>query len=507
METITIYIGGAAHTMPYEAPRVLAAFLEPYGFPMPCGGAHTCGKCRVTAYGALSPLSKTEKRLLTVDEQLSNVRLACCAQALGGCTIHARAPENARVETAGLSAQRSDASPFGTQGYAFAVDIGTTTAAVYLVDLTRARPAEAASALNAQASYGADVIARIARCAESGVRPLQEAILGQLDGLFTVLLKRSGLDARVVRGVVLTGNTTMLHLAAGLDPAGIAAAPYTPQSLFGVMESARRLFAALPPDVPVYFAPCAGAYIGGDLICALLAAAPQENELLMDIGTNGELALITGTGILCCSTAAGPAFEGAGLSHGMVAADGAITDVSMTGKGAVCTVAGGGAARGLCGTGAISALAALLGCGAVDETGLLDEQYHEAFPLMDGVALTQADIRQLQLAKAAVAAGVDSMLQAAGLAPPDLRALLLAGGFGSRIDVRSAASIGLIPPVCAPCARACGNAAGAGACLIASSQSALDDAERLAKRAQVLDLTESAFFSDRFIEQMLFPLF
>ena len=300
----------------------------------------------------------------------------------------------------------------------------------------------------------------------------------------------------------------MLHLVAGLDPAGIAAAPYTPQSLFGVMESARSLFAALPPDVPVYFAPCAGAYIGGDLICALLAAAPQENELLMDVGTNGELALITGTGILCCSTAAGPAFEGAGLSHGMVAADGAITDVSIAGDGVVvCTVAGGGAARGLCGTGAISALAALLDCKAVDETGLLDEQYHESFPLMDGVALTQADIRQLQLAKAAVAAGVDSMLQAAGLAPSDLRALLLAGGFGSRIDVRSAAGIGLIPPACAPRARACGNAAGAGACLIASSQSALDDAERLAKRAQVLDLTESAFFSDRFIEQMLFPLF
>ena len=508
METITIYIGGTAHRIPYEAPRTLSAFLEPYGFPMPCGGAHTCGKCKVAAYGALSPLSEAEKRLLTADEQLSNVRLACCAQALGGCTVHARALENARIETAGLSAQRSDASPFGTDGYAFAVDIGTTTVAAYLVNLTRVQPVETASALNAQASYGADVIARIARCAECGVRPLQEAILTQLDGLFTALLKRRGLDARVVRGVVLTGNTTMLHLVAGLDPAGIAAAPYTPQSLFGVMESARSLFAALPPDVPVYFAPCAGAYIGGDLICALLAAAPQENELLMDVGTNGELALITGTGILCCSTAAGPAFEGAGLSHGMVAADGAITGVSIAGDGVVvCTVAGGGAARGLCGTGAISALAALLDCKAVDETGLLDEQYHESFPLMDGVALTQADIRQLQLAKAAVAAGVDSMLQAADLAPSDLHALLLAGGFGSRIDVRSAAGIGLIPPACAPRARACGNAAGAGACLIASSQSALDDAERLAKRAQVLDLTESAFFSDRFIEQMLFPLF
>ena len=100
METITIYIGGTAHRIPYEAPRTLSAFLEPYGFPMPCGGAHTCGKCKVAAYGALSPLSEAEKRLLTADEQLSNVRLACCAQALGGCTVHARAPENARIETA-----------------------------------------------------------------------------------------------------------------------------------------------------------------------------------------------------------------------------------------------------------------------------------------------------------------------------------------------------------------------------------------------------------------------
>ena len=147
METITIYIGGTAHRIPYEAPRTLSAFLEPYGFPMPCGGAHTCGKCKVAAYGALS--------LLTADEQLSNVRLACCAQALGGCTVHARAPENARIETACLSAQRSDASPFGTDGYALAVDIGTTTVAAYLVNLTHAQPMETASALNAQASRAA----------------------------------------------------------------------------------------------------------------------------------------------------------------------------------------------------------------------------------------------------------------------------------------------------------------------------------------------------------------
>ena len=206
---------------------------------------------------------------------------------------------------------------------------------------------------------------------------------------------------------------------------------------------------------------------------------------------------------LCCSAAAGPAFEGAGLRCGMVAADGAVCAAAVRDGGIVCKTIGGGPPRGICGTGAISLLAALLELGAVDETGLLDERYGEAFPLGGGVVLTQRDIRQLQLAKAAIAAAMDTLFDAAGLSPADIKTLHIAGGFGSAIDPRAAARIGLIPPALADRVSAAGNAAGLGACMIASSQRALDDAETLARDARVLDLTESAVFRERFVEEML----
>ena len=503
MKRICATLGGQRFEIPWEGPALLSDLLAPHGFSLPCGGAHTCGACRVTAYGELSPLSAEEKRLLTTEEQLSNVRLACCARALGSCTVHALSPPRPRVRKGGTLPAAAGESPFG-RGHVLAADIGTTTVAAYLCDPLRPDRPAAAGELNAQAPFGADVITRIGKCAEIGVRPLREALAGQLDRLFAGLLRGRGVRPDRVRGVVLTGNTAMLHLFAGLDPAGLAAAPYTPQSLFGVLYNARGYFSTLPPAAPVYLAPCVGAFVGADTVCALLACRLEPRELLLDVGTNGELALMTEEGALCCSAAAGPAFEGAGLRCGMVAADGAICAAAVRDGGIVCRTIGGGPPRGVCGTGAVSLLAALLELGAVDESGLLDERWEEGFPLGGGVVFTQRDIRQLQLAKAAIAAAMDALFDAAGLSPSDVKTLYIAGGFGSAIDPQAAARVGLIPAALAGRVSAAGNAAGMGACLIAASQRALDDAEALARDARVLDLTESPVFRERFVEEMIF---
>lgn len=509
MANITIRYAGERRILPLEEPCPLSTLLERAGIPLakPCGGAHTCGKCKVRAYGALSPLSHEERRLLTIGEQLESWRLACAAEAVGDCTVEVGEPVSAQVQTSGQAGVWEGDSLFGAEGYALAVDIGTTTVVAYLVSLSEPFSGDcpSISGLNMQATYGADVISRIASVSQKGVAPLREAILRQLDRLFTALLERADIPKQAVRGVVLTGNTTMLHLAAGLDPSGIAAAPYTPQSLFGVLYSARGWFLSLSPATQVYLAPCISAYLGGDLACALLATPLRQWELLIDVGTNGEMALMTPDGLLCCSTAAGPAFEGAGLRCGCTAGPGAIDQVSIREGVPDCRVIGGGRARGICGTGAIHTVAALLEAGLLDETGLLDERYGEEFPLRNGVVLTQQDIRQLQLAKAAIAAGVDTLLHHAGIPSEWLTGVSLAGGFGSYLNPAAAMRIGLLPRISAPVASV-GNAAGMGACLCARSEPALHEAERIAQNAHTIELASDSFFNERYIEQMLFVL-
>lgn len=507
MPDIIIQYGTRTITRPFLSETPVAELLDALTLPFarPCAGNRTCGKCKIKAFGALTPLTEEEKRLLTLEERLSNVRLACCAAVTGGCRIELQ-PLAAQTLTAGTSVAYGGPSLFGESGWALAADIGTTTVAAYLVRLSgKAEEPRAKGAPNAQAAFGADVISRIQKRTELGPRPLQDAILRQLDGLFSALLAENKLTAQAVKGAVLAGNTTMLHLLSGLDPAGIAAAPFTPESLFGVLYEARELFGALPPGAPVYLAPCIDAYVGADTVCALLACGLRPGELLLDAGTNGEMALMTAEGLYCCSAAAGPAFEGAGLKQGMPAAPGAICSVKLE-NGVLCyETVGGAKPLGLCGSGAVCALAAALACGAADETGRLADEYGEEFPIGDsGVSLTQQDIRQLQLAKAAIAAGLDALLERAGYSYAQITRLYLAGGFGTALPVEAAGRIGLFPPALCERARPAGNAAGAGACMLAASEDAVTAAEALAERALPVTLSGNAYFNERYMEQMLF---
>ncbi len=506
---LTIHQSGSRRTHPFHAPGTLAALLAQAGvaLPLPCGGGRRCGNCKVTAFGDLCPPTPEEEALLGREALLEGVRLACCAVAQGDCAVWVDPPRQVAVQTAGsLRAAGEDPSLFGRTGYALAVDIGTTTLAAYLVDLARpvAEP-PAASAPNPQAPWGADVITRAAACRQVGVRPLQQALLDRLEDLFRQLLAREQVPLDQVRGVVLSGNTVMLHLAAGLDPEPLTAAPYRPQTLFGVEYAARTLFRGLPGGLPVLLAPCVSGFVGADLVCAALACAPGPGELLLDAGTNGEMLLRTAAGDFCCSAATGPAFEGAGLGCGMVAAEGAIYQVRAQAGRLCCRTVGGGPAKGLCGTGAVSALAALLELGLLDETGLLAEACGGRVELAPGVALTQQDIRQLQLAKAAVAAGLETLLAECGLPAGRVSHLYIAGGFGSWIDPWAAQRIGMLPPALAGRVEPVGNAAGLGACLVARSQGMAELAQRTAQRAKTVELDSLEGFQERFVEALCFP--
>jgi uncharacterized 2Fe-2S/4Fe-4S cluster protein (DUF4445 family) len=310
----------------------------------------------------------------------------------------------------------------------------------------------------------------------------------------------------------------MLHLLTETNPRSLAVAPFDVPDRFGRFMPAASLFSELV-NAGLYLPACVSAYIGADIVCALVATELCEDSrpaLLLDIGTNGEMALSYKGALVCCAAAAGPAFEGAQLAMGMTATQGAVSAVRLEGKNIAAETIGGGAAQGICGSGAVSAVSLMKRLGVLDESGLLLEDGHEfthliirqgaqpAFLLGDsGVFITQRDVREIQLAKAAIAAGIDALLHDAGIGV-SVERFVICGGFGSYIDRAAAAEIGLFPKELLGCAQAAGNAAGSGAAVLLFSAAARELSTQLALRARELSLSSSAYFMARYIEQMAF---
>ena len=487
---------------------LLDVLREHEGMPVhaPCGGQGTCQKCTVFLSG---PEGETPV-------------LACRTPAEEGMTLRLPPVAPLAVELDSAARASLPADP-GLSGYGIACNIGTTTVVCQLTELATGKVLASAGEGNAQRPYGADVIARI-RASMDGRRPaLTAAITGQLSRMIGELCRSAGVPVEEVSRMVVAGNTTMCHLLAGLPPDGIGVAPFTPVSRFGDCHDARAL--GLPFDGEVYICPAVSGYVGGDITADLLAAGLDRADapaLLIDVGTNGEMALGYGDRFVCCSTAAGPAFEGAQIRFGMTAAPGAISEVRLEGGKVVCSVIGGGPAVGVCGSGLIDAVALMLELGAVDETGrMLDVEEDDipeeaapylfllddspAFRLADGVAVTQADIRKLQLGKGAIAAGVRVMLDAYGAEFGQVGRLLLAGGFGSYIRPESAARIGLIPAELLPVTQAVGNTAAQGALEALVSSDARARLARLQANMDYRELSNLPQFNDAYMDAMMFP--
>lgn len=497
-----------------EAETLLSALLSAgvSGVESPCGGSGRCRKCGVIVSGAVCSLETGRVRSAAGEELL-----ACRYAPAGDCLVSVKAREAMRVVTAG-------AGPIGVAGAGLgaAVDIGTTTVAAFLYDLAEGRRLCAAGERNAQRGYGADVISRITACAAGKLPALRDAVREQIAALIGRLCREAGRDPAGIKRISIAGNTVMEHLFDGLDPSGIGVAPFTPQSLFGDWRSSRLCLPGLDAAAEVYLCPCLTGYVGGDITAGLMAAGADRAEslwLYVDIGTNGEMALGDRNGFLTCATAAGPAFEGAEIVCGMEAAAGAIDRVWAENGGVRVHVIGEGKARGLCGSGLIDAAAALLELGAIDETGRLAEAGElpwplnerlftlpdgsRAFRLQDPVYLAARDIRQVQLAKAAIRAGADTLLSRRGKTTEEIDALVIAGGFGSFLDKKSALRVGLIPPVAPERIRHVGNAAGAGAAL-ALAPGGERRLQALAERCESIELSASGEFMERYIERMTF---
>lgn len=520
---LTIHDQTGTRILELQAPQRLSELLTLHQIPlaMPCGGQMRCKKCRVRASGALSPMTPGERSALTDEEAAAGIRMACMVTVSGDAEITLPERGGEKILTAGVL-PAFPLEPLG-RGLGVAVDIGTTTLAAYLYDLRQGVLLATASAVNPQAPFGADVISRLQKSHEGQRQELASAIRQGLNALIGRLCADAGMDRSQIDAAVLTGNTAMEYLLTEQPPESIIFVPFEQDRSFGETLTPSSLSLDLPGCSGVYLTRCISAYVGGDITMASMASelfrrTPEQGPcLLTDIGTNGEMVLYHDGAWYCCSTAAGPTFEGAGIHMGMTAKEGAVSAVTLRDGSIVSQVIGGGTAVGICGSGIIDAVAVLLACGVVDDSGYLCEDghdYEDCICELDGrtafrlpgtdVILTQADIRAVQLAKSAICAGMLTLLHEAGL---DGRAvpLKIAGGFGSFINVRSAEAIGLIPEGFAAQSETIGNAAGGGASMVLLSRPMLQESEAFSRRAVTVELSTNPFFMDAYTRNMLFP--
>ncbi len=498
----TVTVDGIPHPCG-EGTRLGELLARIGAIPMPCGGHGRCGKCRVRVTGEVSPPDEREKQLLTAAELTAGIRLACRVTITGDCAAAVpRDAGGAHIRTDGILPDLTLDPAFSRTG--IAVDIGTTTLAARLHGKDGKVLAET-SRLNPQSAWGADVITRMEAALAGHAAELASSVREAVNEMILTLTREAGLPDGAADAAVVTGNTAMLSLLTETNTEPLTHAPFIAARLFGETVPASPLgLSALPPDAPVYFPPCAGAFIGADILCSLLASdIPNKagTRLLTDIGTNGEMILCHRGRLLAASTAAGPAFEGAGISMGMGGRVGAIDRVRAENGRLAVHVLGGGEPIGICGSGLVDAAAALLSLGTLDETGYLED---DPTPIAGAVSLTQDDIRMVQLAKSAIHAGLRTLLAAADARCDEVEELAVAGGFGSYLDIGNAGAIGLLPEELLPKVRILGNAALSGASMLLLSLPLRGELEALARRTETVPLAANPIFAEEYMERMLF---
>lgn len=397
-----------------------------------------------------------------------------------------------------------------------AVDLGTTKVAAYLVDLDTGEIVESEAVLNPQIAYGEDVVSRLgyASVSADNYRRIRGAAAEGLNGLAAELCRRAGCKTTDICEAVVCGNTAMQHLLLGLPVAQLMRAPYVPALTGPVDVKVRELGLSLAAGAYVHLLPCIAGYVGGDHVGVILAARLAEHRgvaLAIDVGTNTEIALVREGRVICCSCASGPAFEGGHVSRGMRALPGAIDQVWLQGEKIGYTVVGGGEPVGFCGSGLIDLLAALLGAEVMDAGGRLragapgvEEGLDGLEFRLGGVPLTQRDIRQLQLAKAAIRSGIEGLLRTTDTRVEEVERVYLAGAFGTAIDPESAVVMGMFPRLPRGRFGPIGNAAGMGAYLALVSEDERREAAWVARSASYLELMTLPGYQELFLSCLSF---
>ena len=452
----------------YEAKSIsdyagsLLDMLKSNGYYMaaPCNSKGTCGKCKIKIIKGNIPVSQSDKSFFTQKELDQGYRLACMAYPRFDCTFEAILDGEESIDVLTKSniaegrtkthANESKAKEVGTKK-GIVVDIGTTTIAMQLISLATGEVLNTYASVNKQRAYGTDVISRI-----------EASIAGQKDILRKIIQRELQVgieylaadDIANISKVIIGANTTMVHLLMGYDCNTLGVYPFTPVNITTIYTSLSDLLEANIGEAEVIIYSGISTYVGGDIVAGLLALDFEKKEkvsVLIDLGTNGEMAIGNKDKLLVTSTAAGPAFEGGNIICGVASVAGAICSVDINEDKVTTKTIGDKQAIGICGTGVIEAVAGLLEEKVIDETGLLEDKYFDdGFLLAKGkgdykIAIYQKDIREIQLAKAAVRAGVETLISRYGVDYDEIEHIYIAGAFGYQMDIPKALSIGLLP--------------------------------------------------------------
>ncbi len=532
-----------------EAARKAGVFIA-----APCDGSGTCGKCRVKIPAEQREnFKEASHELLTQAERADGWALACQSTIHGDLQVEMDqcADEDLKILSEGRAvcveldswitktfAPSTGQTTVNAGGeflatepgdttkalFGAAVDIGTTTLVVALIDLRDGRELSVASSLNPQARHAQDVLSRIKLGSQPhGLQLLQGELIAELNRLINEAAAESSVPVRHIYEAVFSGNTTMLHLATGTNPASLGKYPYTPELRCGGHFRAADVGLAIAPQGQVYLPPIMSAYVGADITSGILAAKLAELRgvtLFVDIGTNGEMVLAVNGQLTATSTAAGPAFEGMNIACGMRASRGAIEMVSLSGNNIEIKTIANAPPVGLCGSGLLDVVGELAAHGGVDKNGrfqtnstLPNRAWKDRFGSLDGkfffriadpVFLSQKDVRQVQLAKAAIRAGIELMLRANGLAAAQVDRVLIAGSFGFHLRTASLIHLGLLPREFKDRVDFVGNTSKSGARAFLLNRRLRDELKQLVQRVRVLELANDPAFEKTFVKALSF---
>lgn len=551
-QKVTVKLNNTHHPQQNQCIPTILEYCKSKDIPLmntPCGGKGTCGKCKVLVTKPYNKevLACQTKVCEDMEFVIENTSMPDDMIVLtDGQSLDMSSSDIAKVKAHNGSKDskiwKSDLENDIDSTLA-ACDLGTTTVVCYLIDGTTANILSTRSAANPQRSFGADVLSRIEAAESGNLVIMQSQIVHLLDNWITDMLTECGRPE--ISLLSIAGNTTMCHLLMGMSPEKLGKAPFFPDEYFGRAFDPAKTGINKCQNMIIF--PAVSGFVGGDITAGMMKTVnPDELTLFLDIGTNGEMALGCGDRYVCCATAAGPAFEGAEIEMGMPASKGAVDKVWLEGRRIKCTVIGNDRPIGICGSGLIDALAVLLQADIIDENGTIrngdklpilfrsyvfeteidmsasldntpnrksqsdqdvityESQTQFAVNIAPGVYITQEDIRKLQLAKGAIAAGIDILFREYHCKAAEIGSLTFAGGFGNYINKASAAAIGIFPKELLDKTREVGNAAGNGAIAATLSKEAWDKSISISRKMQYIELASYPGFEDLYVEHMNF---
>lgn len=496
--------------------------------PSDCGGAGTCGKCSLILRPVPKPTSADEKHL-TSDEIDQDIRLAC-QHRVNADTRAVIFEEQGEVQILTEGVTRLDdwtIDPGCDNQFGIAIDLGTTTIVAYLLALDTGVQISQMALLNPQVVYGEDVMSRITHAVreKSGLTELTTRVTSKIGTIVDSLVEVSGIEMKDLSKMSIVGNTAMHHLLLGADVGPLGVAPYEPSIRDAVVTSGLKLGLSSAPNIEVFLPPNIAGFVGGDTVGFILSQRLDLSDQIVigiDVGTNGEIVLSNRGVLSCCSTAAGPAFEGATIRYGMRGQEGAIEHVVIKDLDTPpdLSVIGNIAPQGICGSAIVDSVAELRKSGILDNSGRMqtissrifsDDDFGLSYLLVDEsstsrkISFNQKDVRQVQLAKAAISAGIKILLREAGVAIEDIDSVMLAGAFGNYIRPESALGIGLLPPVKRERIIQVGNAAGEGAKALLLSSKAREIANDFVSKINYIELASHDDFQSIFIDSIALP--